>query len=70
MDRSRSNDTEPPSSPLSSTTLRLSSLSSDLVLFGGDLLDALGGSSVKFDLTLQWFAWLGVKFQTFCCSGH
>jgi hypothetical protein len=27
-------------------------------------------SNGKFDLTLQWFAWLGVRFQTFCCSRH
>ena len=24
----------------------------------------------KFDLTFQWFAWLGSRIQTYCCSGH
>ncbi len=48
----RLDDSEPPSSPLSSTTLRLSSLSSDLVLYRGDLLDALGGSSPQRTLSI------------------
>ena len=48
----KSDNTEPPSSPLSSPTLRLSSLSSDLVLYGGVLLKALGGASPQRTLSL------------------
>jgi hypothetical protein len=59
----RSDDSEPPSSPLSSTTLRLSSLSSDLVLLGGVLLDALGGLSPQRTLSIL-SACLGLS------SGH
>ena len=71
----RSDDSEPPSSPLSSTTLRLSSLSFDLVLLGGVLLDALGGSSPQRTLSIL-SACLGLSNghrdlpRLWMCGGH
>jgi hypothetical protein len=55
----RSDSSEPPSPPLSSITFRFSSLYSDLVLYGGDLLEALGGSSPQRTLSLL-SAYLGL----------
>uniref|UniRef100_A0A2N9EP30 Uncharacterized protein n=1 Tax=Fagus sylvatica TaxID=28930 RepID=A0A2N9EP30_FAGSY len=52
MVRSRSDGTEPPSPPRSSTTFRFTFQSSDLVLFGGVLLEALGGSSIQRVLSI------------------
>ena len=43
---------EPPPPPLSSPTFRFTSLSSDLDLYGWDLLEALGGSSLHRTLSL------------------
>ena len=43
----RSDDSESPPPPLSSPTFCFTSYSSDLVLYGGDLLEALGGSSLQ-----------------------
>jgi hypothetical protein len=48
----RSDGTEPPSPPRSSTTFRFTFQSSDLVLFGGVLLEALGGSSIQRVLSI------------------
>jgi hypothetical protein len=43
----RSDGSEPPPPPLSSTTFCFTSQSSDPVLYGGDLLESLGGSSLQ-----------------------
>lgn len=43
----RSDGFEPPPPPLSSTTFCFTSQSSDPVLYGGDLLESLGGSSLQ-----------------------
>uniref|UniRef100_A0A2N9FLG4 Uncharacterized protein n=1 Tax=Fagus sylvatica TaxID=28930 RepID=A0A2N9FLG4_FAGSY len=48
----RSDGTEPPSPPRSSTTFRFTFQASDLVLFGGVLLEALGGSSIQRVLSI------------------
>uniref|UniRef100_A0A2N9FI19 Uncharacterized protein n=1 Tax=Fagus sylvatica TaxID=28930 RepID=A0A2N9FI19_FAGSY len=52
MVRSRSDGTEPPSPPRSPTTFLFTFQSSDLVLFGGVLLEALGGSSIQRVLSI------------------
>jgi hypothetical protein len=48
----RSDVSEPPPPPLSSPTFRFTSLSSDRVFYGWDLLEALGGSSFQRTLSL------------------
>uniref|UniRef100_A0A2N9IUT8 Uncharacterized protein n=1 Tax=Fagus sylvatica TaxID=28930 RepID=A0A2N9IUT8_FAGSY len=52
MVRSRSDSSEPPPPLLCSPTFRFTSLSSDLVLYGWDLLEALGGSRLQQTLSL------------------
>ena len=49
---SRSDGSESPPPPLSSPTFRFTSPSSDLGLSGGDLLEALGDSSLQWTLSL------------------